>query len=337
MELQILLNNIIDKQNLSLSKSMELMGKIFQGKLSPALIAAFLTALRMKGETTEELLGFITVMRKHMLKVQTSGLVIDVCGTGGDGKGTFNISTAVGFVVAGAGVKVAKHGNRNASSLCGSADVLEELGVNINHTPDSARRCLEEAGFVFLFAPLFHPAMKHVGLVRKELKTRTVFNFLGPFVSPAQVKRQIIGVPSIELAEKLAHVATYLNYDHLMLISGEDGLDEISLASPTHIYEVKGSKVEKTIIDTNKLGFGKATIEEIKGADAKTNAQFITDILDGLDGPKREIVLVNSAAALIIAGKAKNLKEGVLLSQKSIRNGNAKEVLAKVIKYSASL
>lgn len=334
MEIQILLNKLIDKKDLMKEESIYLMEEIFQGRLTPAQIAAFLTALRMKGESIDELLGFITVMRKHMVRIKTNGLVIDTCGTGGDGKGTFNISTAVAFVVAGAGVFVAKHGNRNASSLCGSADVLEALEVNINLTQKQTEEMLEKTGFTFLFAPLFHPAMKHVGLVRKELKIRTVFNFLGPFVNPAKVKRQIIGVPNIKLAEKLAKVASHLNYDHLLLVSSEDGIDEISFSSPTHIFEVKGKKVKKMIIDAQSYGFKKFPLSKIKGGDAKTNAQIIRNIFEGRDGPHKNIVLLNSAAGLLVSGKVKDLKEGLLLADQSIREGQACRVLEMVIDYS---
>lgn len=333
MELKILLNKIIDRQNISFSESTLLMEEILNGNLTPVQISALLIAFRMKGETEEEILGFITVMRKHMVKIKTNGLVIDTCGTGGDGSGTFNISTATAFVTAGAGVKVAKHGNRAASSLCGSADVLEALGVNINLTPQQAEEMLESTGFTFLFAPLYHPAMKYVGLVRKELKVRTVFNFLGPFVSPALVKRQIIGVPSVELAEKLANVAKNLNYEHLMLVSSEDGLDEISLSAPTHIFEVKGRKVKEMIINPKDYGFGKVSLKEIAGGDANTNAEIIRRILKGENGSKRDIVILNSATALLVAGKAKEFQKGIELANNSIDNGSALKVLEHVIEY----
>ncbi|MBI5452618.1 anthranilate phosphoribosyltransferase [Candidatus Gottesmanbacteria bacterium] len=331
--INIFLNKLIYRKNLTQKEAMSLMEEILRGNLTSAQIAAILVALRIKEETPVEILGFIKVMRKHMVKIKTSGLVIDVCGTGGDGKGTFNISTAVALVVAGAGIKVAKHGNRNASSLCGSADVLEALGVNINLSPKQAETMLSKTNFTFLFAPLFHPAMKYVVQVRKELKIRTVFNFLGPFVSPAQVKRQIIGVPSIKLAEKLAKVATNLDYEHLLVVSSEDGLDEISLSAPTQVFEVRGKKVKKIIIHPKELGFRKTDINKIKGADAKTNAEIIKNILGGRDGVKRDIVLLNSAAALLVSGKAANLKEGLSLAKKSIESGKAKEVLGKVVNY----
>lgn len=327
------LNKLLDKQDLNIAESKLLMEEMLQGKLTQPQIASFLMALRMKEETVDEILGFITVMRKHMLKIKTAGLVVDTCGTGGDGKGTFNISTAVAFVVAGAGIAVAKHGNRNASSLCGSADVLEALGVKIDLSAQQAERMLAETGFTFLFAPLYHPAMKHVGPVRKELKIRTVFNYLGPFVNPAGVKRQIIGVPNIKLADKLAKVASNLDYQHLMLVSSEDGLDEISLSAPTHIFEVKEKTVKKMIINPKDFGFKKVSFAEINGGDAKTNAEIIRGILKGEVGPKRDIVILNSAAALLVSGKAASFKEGLSFAKKSIESGKAKEVLERVVGY----
>lgn len=326
-----LLQKLVDRKNLSRNEAVFLMEEMFQGKMTSSQIAAILTALRMKEETVDEISGFITVMRKHMEIIRTDELVIDVCGTGGDGKGTFNISTAVALVVAGAGVRVAKHGNRNASSLCGSADVLEALGININLTPKQAELMLEKAKFAFLYAPLYHPAMKHVSPVRKELKIRTVFNFLGPFVSPARVRRQIIGVPNIKLAEKLAKVAVNLNYEHLMIVSSTDGLDELSLSGRTHIFEVKSKKVKKIIIDAQDYGFKKFSLSEIKGADAHTNAEIIRNIFQGKNGPQKDIVVLNSAAAIYISGKVKTIKEGLFLAEQSISEGKANRVLERVI------
>lgn len=333
MTIQILLNKLIEKQDLTRNEAMFLMAEMLVGKLLPTQTAAILTALRMKGETVEEICGFIKVMREHMIKIKTSGLVIDTCGTGGDGKGTFNISTVVAFVVAGAGVQVAKHGNRSASSLCGSADVLEALGVNIYLTPKQAEVMLEKTKFTFLFAPLFHPAMKHVGPVRKELKTRTVFNYLGPFVSPAKIMRQIIGVPNIKLAEKLAEVASNLGYQHLMLVSSEDGLDEISLSAPTHILEIKDNKIKKFIIDPKDYGFKKVPIADIKGGDARNNAKIIINVLNDKIGPHKDIVVLNSAAALIVSGRVRNFEEGLLEAEKSIKMRNASRVLREIIQY----
>lgn len=334
MNIQTLLNKIIDKLNLTKEEAMFLMEEMLQGKFTSSQIAAFLTALRMKGETEEEILGFINVMREHMVKIKTKGLVIDTCGTGGDGSGTFNISTATAFVVAGAGVKVAKHGNRAASSLCGSADVLEALGVTIHLSPKQAEEMLEKTGFTFLFAPLYHPGMKYVALVRKELKIRTVFNFLGPFVSPAEVKRQIIGVPNIKLAEKLAEVSANLDYEHLMLVSSEDGLDEISLSKKTIGYEIKDKKIRQIIIDPKNYGFKYTNTHELKGGDAKTNAEIIKSILFGTNGVHKDIVVLNSAAALFVAGKVKAIHDGIRLAIESIESGKAQQILEKVISMS---
>jgi len=327
------LNKLIDRQDLTLDETQSIMEEMLAGKLLPTQIAAILTALRMKGETVNEILGFVTVMRKHMVKIKAPGMVIDTCGTGGDGKGTFNISTAVAFVVAGAGIKVAKHGNKNVSSLCGSADVLEALGVNINLGPKQAEELLRKTNFTFLFAPLFHPAFKHVVPVRKELKIRTVFNFLGPFVSPASVKRQVIGVPNIVLVENLSKVASLLNYQHLLLVSSEDGLDEISLSARTIGYEIKDKKIRKIVIDPTDFGFDRVSLDDIKGADAKTNDRIIKNILTGGEGAGRDIVLLNSAAVLLVAGSVNNLREGILLAEESLKEGRAMRVLEKVIQY----
>lgn len=337
MDINRLLNKLIEKQDLPIIEAELVMEEILSGNLTPSQIAAMLTALRMKGEMVNEILGFIKVMRRHMVKVKTSGRVIDTCGTGGDCKGTFNISTVVALVVAGAGVAVAKHGNRAASSLCGSADVLEALGVNINLSSENAGKILKKTNFTFLFAPLFHPGMKFVAQVRKDLGFRTVFNFLGPFVNPACVKRQIIGVPKIELAEKLAKVAANLNYEHLILVSSGDGLDEISLSGKTIGYEIKEKRIRKIVIDPKDYGFKYSASDRLKGGNAVFNASIIKLILSGEEGPKREVVLLNAAFALYVSGKAENLGEGKMLAQKSIDSGCAKRVLEKVIKLSEKL
>ncbi len=347
MEIKKILSKIIDKKNLTVAESMELANQIMEGKLGPVQIAAILTALRMKGESVDEILGFIKVMRKKMVKIKTNGKAIDTCGTGGDESGTFNISTTAAFVAAGAGAKVAKHGNRAASSKCGSADVLEALDVNINLCPEKAEKLLKETGFTFLFAPLYHPAMKNVAPVRKELGIRTIFNFLGPFINPASVKRQIIGVPNQDLAEKLSEVAKELGYKFLMLVTSKDGLDEISILSKTYIYEVMGRKIKKGVIIPSDFGFKKSAMAYLMGKDAKGNAEIVKKILKGKKGAnphtkfgvgaRRDIVLLNSAAALYVAGIAKDIKEGILLAQKAIDNGKAYDVLEKVRHFSNRL
>lgn len=318
-----------------------LMGEILQGNLTGVQIASLLTGLRMKGETEEEIIGFIKAMRRRMVKMPIGAGAIDVCGTGGDGKGTFNISTATAFVVTGAGVAVAKHGNRAASSKSGSADVLEAMGVNIMLTAAQVMRCLKEVGITFLFAPLYHPAMKHVSLVRRELGIRTIFNFLGPLVNPAGVKRQIIGVPNLEIAEKLSRVAARLRYEHLLILTSEDGLDEVSVLAKTHVFEVKGKKAKKYILDPKKYGFKYEKNNFIHGGDAKENAAIIKSILDGerglpagRQGGRRDIVIFNSALALYVSGKAKTIDEGILMAKKSIDSGRAKKVLETFISFS---
>lgn len=326
------LNRILDKKDLNLQESQILMEEILRGELISIQIAGILTALRMKGETVEEILGFISVMRKHMVRIKTKGLVIDTCGTGGDGVGTFNISTAVAFVVAGMGIRVAKHGNRAASSLCGSADVLEELGVNISLTRQQAESLLRETNFTFLFAPKYHPAMKNVAPVRKELGIRTIFNYLGPFVSPAQVKRQIIGVPDINIAEKMAFVAKRLNYEHLLIVTSLDGLDEISISDKTHVLEIKRRNIRKYFLNPSDFGLnGKK--EDLLGGKRERNAQIIREVFEGRKGAKRDAVLINSAAGFYVAGKVKNIKEGIALARESIDSRRTIKVLEKVVKY----
>ncbi|MCL4338323.1 anthranilate phosphoribosyltransferase [Patescibacteria group bacterium] len=333
MDFREKLEKIVNRQDFTSFEAEELMEDILFGNLTSPQISSVLTALRMKEESPKEILGFINVMRKHMVKVKTRKSTIDTCGTGGDGKGTFNISTAAALVVAAAGVSVAKHGNRNASSLCGSADVLEELGVAINLTNVQAEKMLDKIGFTFLYAPLYHPAMKNVVPVRRELKIRTVFNFLGPFVSPAGVRRQIIGVPGINLAHKLSQVAIHLDYEHLLIIAGSDGLDEISLSAQTSLFEVKGRKTKEITVDPKNFGIEKALSEEIKGGDAKENAKIIKDIFGRVKSAARDIVILNSAAALYVAGKTKTISDGAWLAAETIDSGKARELLEKVVNY----
>ncbi len=325
------LNKLIKKQNLSLKESEDLLELMTSSDADAHLTSAILTALTSKGETKEEIAGFIKGMRKKMITI--NGLsAIDIVGTGGDGSGTFNISTTSSFVVAGAGVKVAKHGNRAASSICGSADVLEALGVNIMLDPKKAETVLEKVGLVFLFAPNFHPAMKQVVPIRKALKIRTIFNFLGPFLNPAQVKRAVIGVPTPEMAKTLSEVAKLLNPKHLLIISSHDGMDEISTSGKTTSYEVKGNIVKKIIIDPQKLGFKKSSVKDLVGGDPKISAQILLDILKGKKGPKTDAVLINSAFALLVSGKVKNAKDGLKLAKESIESGKALQVLENLIK-----
>lgn len=331
MDTKILLNKLVDGSNLSVEEASFLLERIIVGELNTAQIAAVLVALRAKGETTDEILGFIQTMRKHMVRINAPG-ALDIVGTGGDGSGTFNISTATSFVVAGIGVSVAKHGNRAASSKCGSADVLEAMGVNINLTPIQAEEVFKKIGMVFLFAPLFHPAMKQIGPVRKELGLRTIFNFLGPFLNPASTKIQLLGVPNLEIAKKLAQVATKLKFTHLMIVTSVDGMDEITTTAQTKVLEVKGEKLNTFIISPEKFGINKATIEDLKGNNPSENATIIQNILKGKKGPQRDIVILNSAAVLYLAGKAKDINMGISLAQESIDKGFGMKVLENLVR-----
>lgn len=293
--------------------------------------AACLVSFRTKGETVDEITGFIQTMRKHMIKINAPQ-AIDIVGTGGDGSGTFNISTAASFVIAGMRVPVAKHGNRAASSKCGSADVLESLRVNINLTPSQAEKVFKKVGLVFLFAPTFHPAMKLIAPVRKELGFRTIFNFLGPFLNPAQTKRQLIGVPNFETAKKLAQVATKLKFTYLMVATGKDQIDEITTTGETYIFEVKGTNLKNYVISPKQYGIKQANKKDLLGKDPTENARIILNILRGEKGPQRDIVILNSAAVFLIAGKVKNMTDGILLAEKSIDSKAAMKVLQSLIK-----
>ncbi len=331
MDTANILNKLISKQNLTTEEAELFLNGVIKGVVTSAQIGAILIALRMKEETPDEIVGFIKAMRKNMVYVNASN-AIDVCGTGGDSSGTFNISTAVAFVVAGADVKVAKHGNRAASSKCGSADVLEELGVNLQLSSQQAEEVFNQVGMVFLFAPNFHPSMKNVVAVRKELKVRTVFNYLGPFANPASVDKQLIGVPNVEIAKKLAEVGKTLAYKHLLIVTSEDGLDELSISSKTVLFEVKDHLVKQSTIDPTIYGLQKVDNSEVLGGNAQQNAGFIREILEGKKSAKRDIVLLNSAFALYVAGVISDIKEGIELAEKSIDSGKAKLVLENLIK-----
>ncbi len=326
-----LLEKIFEKKDLSATEIQFLLTSCINSELNESQIAGLLIGLRMKGETIEEISGLIQGMRKQMIAFPAISEAIDTCGTGGDKKGTFNISTAVAFVVAGAGISVVKHGNKAASSLCGSADVLSELGVNIMLTPEQATKVLKKTGIVFLFAPLYHPAMKQIAPIRKALSTRTVFNFLGPFLNPAQVKRQLIGVPTVTLAEKLAQVASQLGYVHVLIVSSDNGMDEIALNDNTKIFEIVGTTVLTRQVNPQTLGFKKATFAEIRGGSISENADSIKKILSGKRDAKRDIVILNSAYALYAADRVKSIEQGIVLAQTAIDSGAASRVLHNFI------
>jgi len=328
----ILLEKLFEKNDLSVEEIESLLNSCIHRELNEIQMAGMLIGLRIKGETVEEILGLINGMRKHSINFPATQTAIDTCGTGGDGRGTFNISTTVAFVVAGAGVPVIKHGNRSASSKCGSADVLSALGVSIMLSPEQAKKVFDSVRMMFLFAPLYHPAMKRLAPVRKALETRTVFNFLGPFLNPANVKRQLIGIPSVALAEKLAKVATHLNYKYLLLVANENGMDEIDLNEKSVAFEIKGKSIKKYVIDPQKLGFKKSIFSEIKGGDEQKNADILKEILTGEKGPKRDIVILNSAYALLVSGIVQDIEAGIKLAEKSIDSGAGEHVLKTLIK-----
>lgn len=331
MNTKFLLNKLVDGNNLSQKESSILLEGIINGQLAPAKSAAVLIALRTKGETIDEIIGLIKTMRKHMIKINAPK-ALDIVGTGGDGIGTFNISTAASFVTAGIGIPVAKHGNRAASSICGSADVLESLGVYLELTPKQAEEVFKKIGLVFLYAPLYHPAMKQIAPIRKELGLRTIFNYLGPFLNPAQTRRQLLGVPNIEIAKKLAQVATKLNYSHLMIVTSSDGMDEITTTSETKVFEVKGKKIKSFQLSPKQFGIKQVFVKDLIGGDAKNNAAIIQNVLKGQIGPKRDIVILNSAASIYLSGKVKNINDGIKLAEKSIDDGLALKTLQNLIK-----
>lgn len=327
MNLNYFLTKITAGDNLTQEESRLLAGKLLKHSPEDSVIAgAILIALKMKGETIEEILGFVQALRSEMISVPATGLIVDTCGTGGDGQQTFNISTACAFVVAGGGVKVAKHGNRGVSSLVGSADVMEELGINIDLSPKTAAESLKRINFTFLFAPNFHPALKNIGPVRRELKIRTIFNLLGPLLNPANVKRQLIGVSSFEAAEKLSLVVKELDYEHVLIIHSEDGLDEISLYGKTQVIEIKRGLIRNFSLVPQDFGLTGKDKSSIQGTSPSQNAGMIQDILAGKPGDPREIVLINSSATFVAVGVAANFEAGIELAQHSIDSGKALSV-----------
>lgn len=311
------------RENLSEELLRESFIEIIEEKASPVQISAFLMGLSTKGETEEEILATVKLFREYAIKIKAPEGTIDIVGTGGDRSGTFNISTATSFVVAASGVPVAKHGNRSASSKCGSIDVLEELGVKVDMPIHVAERCLFECGITVLFAPLYHPAMKKVVPVRKELKIRTIFNILGPMLNPAGVKRLLLGVFSKDYMEIIAKVLMKLGAENLMVVHSEDGLDEISLTGKTYVVRVRDGRIENDTISPEDAGLKRVCITELKGGDKIQNAEIIVNILKGKEGPAREMVLLNAAAALQIAGKAEDLKKGIEIARETVDSGKA--------------
>lgn len=314
---------IIDGRSLSTDEAAQVMQEIMDGQATPAQFGAFVTALRAKGETVEEIAGMVRTMRARAVRVNACGPLVDTCGTGGDGAATFNISTAAAFVAAGAGLKVAKHGNRAMSSRCGSADVLEALGIRIDLSPTQVARCLEEVGLGFMFAPAFHPAMKHAAAPRREIGIRTVFNILGPLTNPAAAEAQVVGVADSTLLEKIARVLSSLGSRHVLVVHGADGLDEITLTGPTHICEMKEGNLTRFSITPEEVGLRRCRLEELRGSDAEHNAILLRDVLSGNPGARHDVVLLNAAAALLVADRVDSLRAGVDMARQAIRSGRA--------------
>ena len=331
------IEQLINSQALTMEDASTVMREIMEGESTPAQLAAFLIALRMKGETAQEMAGMAAVMREKALRVEVDGLVVDTAGTGGDGKGTFNISTAAAFVAAGAGVKVAKHGNRAASGSCGSADVLEEMGVAIELGPEQVRRCVEEVGIGFMYAPAFHPAMKYAVPVRRELGIRTVFNLLGPLTNPAGAGGQLVGTPDVEVAEKMAQVLHLLGSQHSMVVHGDDGLDELTLGSDTQVWEVRNNDIQSYRISPSELGLPAASLQDIQGGDKADNARLLREVCSGREGPVGDVVLLNAAAALVVGNAVQDLAEGIDMARTVIKSGSASRCIDNLIERSQQL
>jgi anthranilate phosphoribosyltransferase len=368
-------------QSLTRAESREVMAEVLAGKCTDAQIAALLVALRMKGETVEEIVGFAEAIRAAaaLLPIErgsveriaakgdaplaaldlsgtgrdalaesdsssvdssnsarTESPLVDTSGTGGDAGGTFNISTATAFVTAGAGVRVAKHGNRSISSNCGSADVMEALGVNIQLSPERAAQCLREVGICFLYAPNLHPAMKQVQGVRRELRMRTMFNLLGPLTNPARASGQVVGVYALDLVEKLAEALSMLGLHRALVVHGLDGLDEVTITGPTRVAEARDGSVKTYEVTPEEFGMKRATLADISGGDATENAAIIRAVLEGKKSPHRDVVLLNSAAALVAAGRADHLAEAMPIAAKSIDSGEGANKLAALVEFTSS-
>jgi anthranilate phosphoribosyltransferase len=332
------INKVINGDNLSIEESRDAMEAIMIGEATSAQIASFITALRMKGETIEEITGAALVMREKASKIETNqDVLVDVCGTGGDKLNTFNISTTTAFVVAAAGVAVAKHGNRSVSSKSGSADLLERLGVNLNLSPAQVGSCIDEIGIGFMYAPVFHQAMKYAIGPRKEIGARTIFNLLGPLTNPAEAGVQLLGVYSSELTEPIAYVLKNLGVKSAFVVHGMVGLDELSTVGETKVSQLKDGEVKTYNLHPRELGLEEATIEDLAGGNPEENAEITLDILKGKAGKKRDIVILNAAAALVAVDKAESLVEGVELAAQIIDEGLALKKLEELVEVSNRL
>ena len=338
------IKKVVEREDLTSEEAESVLDQIMTGQCTDAQIASLLTALRMKGETVDELTGFARVMRRKAAPVRPQTLVsalggterealIDTCGTGGDVSGSFNVSTATAFVVAGAGVRVAKHGNRSVSSQCGSADVVEALGVRIELQANRIARCIDEVGIGFLHAPLLHDAMKYVALARRQMGIRTIFNMLGPLTNPAGANTQVVGVYAANLTELLARVLGELGCTRALVVHGGDGLDELTITGESKITEWKNGESSTYFVVPEDFGLTRAPLSDIRGGDARQNSGIILEVLKGTRGARRDIVLLNAAAAFVASSKANDLSEGVQIAARSIDNGNALRKLEHLIEF----
>lgn len=334
MDIREAIDAIVSGQSLTMGQAADVMRQIMQGEATPGQLGSFLTALRLKGESTGEIAGMATVMREFSLKVRVEGTVVDSVGTGGDGTNSFNISTAAALVAAGAGVRIAKHGNRAASGSCGAADVLEELGVRIELPPEGVERCINEGGIGFMFAQAFHPSMRHAGPVRREIGIRTVFNILGPLTNPAAAQRQLIGVAFPQLGEKMAEVLRLLGSERSLVVHGAGGLDEIALDGDTTVWELRDGQVNSWTFHPSDTGLGRWSVEDLRGGDREANAATMRRLLDGEGGPIRDAVLLNTAGVLLAAGTAPDITVGIQQAAQAIDSGAARERLDAMVELS---
>ena len=334
MDIREAIDIVVSGNDLLMDDAASVMRQIMSGEATPAQLGSLLTALRLKGETTEEIAGMATVMREFSLRVGVDGMAVDSVGTGGDGLNTFNISTAAAFVAAGAGLKVAKHGNRAASGTCGSADVLEELGVKIELPPEGVERCIKESGIGFMFAQAFHPSMRHAGPVRREIGIRTVFNILGPLTNPAGAQSMLVGVAFPELGEKMASVLNLLDTHHSIIVHGDGGLDEMTLAGNTSVWEVAGGKVSNWTLSVADTGLPVTPTEAVRGGEKSANAATMRALLSGEGGPVRDYVLLNSAGVLLVGDLVTNIRDGIQLAAQTIDSGAAEACMQSMIEVS---
>ena len=328
---------VVEGQNLSVEQAAAAMDEIMSGEATPSQFGAFVTALRMKGETVDEIVGMARVMRDKSMRVEANGRVVDTCGTGGDNSGSFNISTTAAFVVAGAGEKVAKHGNRSMSGSTGSADVLEALGVKIDLTPESVARCIEEVGFGFMFAQGFHPSMRFAAGPRREIGIRTVFNILGPLTNPANASRQLIGAADSSIAERMAHVLGQLGSEKALVVHGSDGMDELTITGPSTVWQLENGQVSTYEVTPGELGLTLSDADSIRVEGPEDSARIARSVLAGDPGAHRDVVLMNAAAALVAAGRSDTLAAGVELATDSIDTGEAQSRLNALVALSGNL